>query len=186
MSLLTESYVWSTRGTVTMIIRVSELHEEGLTLHDSSQFIAPFADAAWSLDGLALHLEPDGRDVLVTGEIQATVPVVCSRCLEPFPTRVKADVDLRFAPRPTGADSVELGTDDLDVDFYANDQLDLSRVIETETTLALPMKPLCREDCRGLCTVCGGNRNLVACACPERPADPRLAVLRDVSTRLTR
>jgi uncharacterized protein len=53
-------------------------------------------------------------------------------------------------------------------------------VVETETTLALPMKPLCRDDCRGLCPVCGGNRNLVACACAQRTPDPRLAVLKDL------
>lgn len=166
-----------------MIIRVSELGEEGLSFHDPSQFTAPFADASWSLEAVSLHLEPDGKDVLVTGEIQATVPLTCGRCLESFPGRVKATVDLRFAPRPAGADSVELGRDDLDVDFYADDQLDVSRVLETETTLALPMKPLCRDDCRGLCTVCGGNRNLVTCTCQEHRVDPRLAVLRDLSAR---
>ncbi|HEV8596474.1 MAG TPA: DUF177 domain-containing protein, partial [Candidatus Dormibacteraeota bacterium] len=42
---------------------------------------------------------------------------------------------------------------------------------------------LCREDCRGLCPVCGGNRNLVTCACPERAADPRLAALKDLAVR---
>ena len=169
-----------------MIIKVSELSEEGVTFQDPSQFPAPFADASWALKTFSLHLEPDEPDVLVTGEIEAIVPVVCSRCLESFPARVKAAVDLRFVPRPAGAESVELGADDLDVDFYANDQLDVSRVLETETSLALPMKPLCREDCRGLCTVCGGNRNVVACDCPERAVDPRLVVLKDLGVRLTR
>jgi uncharacterized protein len=169
-----------------MIIKVSELQEEGLTFQDPGQFTAPFADASWVLQAVSLHLVPDGADVVVNGEVEAAVPLVCSRCLESFPARVKTTVDLCFAPRPVGADSVELGADDLDVDFYASDQLDVSRVLETEISLALPMKPLCREDCRGLCTVCGGNRNLVTCTCPERPAEPRLAVLRDLSTRLTR
>src|SRR3989442_15230777 len=132
-----------------MIIKVSELPEEGVSLQDPSQFPGPFADASWSLEGVSLQFEPDGQDVLVTGEIQARVPLTCSRCLESFPALVKAAVDLRFSPRPAGADSGQLGRDDLHVDFYANDQLDVSRVVETETSLALPMKPLCREDCRG-------------------------------------
>ncbi|HEU5319946.1 MAG TPA: DUF177 domain-containing protein, partial [Methylomirabilota bacterium] len=79
-----------------------------------------------------------------------------------------------------------LGVDDLDVDFYENDQFDVARVVETETTLALPMKPLCRADCRGLCPVCGANRNVTECACPARPLDPRLAVLRDWAARRPR
>ena len=50
-------------------------------------------------------------------------------------------------------------------------------------SLALPMKPLCREDCRGLCRVCGANRNTAPCTCDPRPPDPRLAALRDLATR---
>jgi uncharacterized protein len=143
-----------------------------------------YSDPSWRLDRVSLQIHPDGADVFVQGSVGATIPQTCSRCLESFPARVDAAVDVRLVPRPTTADSVELGADDLDVDFYENDVLDLDRVVETETTLALPMKPLCRDDCRGLCPVCGGNRNLVSCACAERAPDPRLAALRDLAPRL--
>src|SRR5213594_3914098 len=99
---------------------------------------------------------------------------------------VAAAVDVRVVPRPATADNVELAADDLDVEFYAKDELDLGVLIETETTLALPMKPLCRDDCLGLCPVCGGNRNVVACRCRDRAPDPRLAVLRDLAARRSR
>src|SRR5207244_13627268 len=105
------------------------------------------------------------------------------RCLEPLPADVRAAVDVRLIPRPATADNVELAPDDLDVDFYQNDELDLGALVEAETTLALPMKPLCRDDCRGLCPVCGGNRNLIACECQERVVDPRLAVLKQFIAR---
>lgn len=160
-----------------MIIRVSELEDEGLTVDDPAAIGAPYADPSWRLDRVRLAVQPDGADVLVRGRLAATVPQLCSRCLDTFRATVNADVDVRLVPRPATAESVELASEDLDVDFYTDDQLDLSAVIETETTLALPMKPLCREDCRGLCPVCGGNRNSAPCACRERPADPRLAVL---------
>ena len=166
-----------------MIIRVSDIQDEGLTVADVAAFTAPFSDRTWALDRLQLRLERDGDDVLVTGEIGATVPLACSRCLEEFPVQVLATVDARFAPRPATGDSVELGSDDLDLDFYDRDQLNLAALVETETTLALPMKPLCRADCRGLCRVCGSNRNLVPCACPERAPDPRLAALKDLVDR---
>jgi DUF177 domain-containing protein len=169
-----------------MIIRVSELPREGLTVEDASQFASAFGERSWRLEAVSLALEPDGIDVLVQGEIQATVPQECGRCLETFPAAVRARVDLRVSPRPTAADSIELGRDDLDTDFYVDDQLDLTGLVLTETTLALPMKPLCREECRGLCPMCGGNRNLVACQCQERRPDPRLAVLGTLSARLGR
>src|SRR6266550_3242585 len=158
-----------------MMIRVSELEEQGLAVSDPHALASAFSDASWRLDALDLHIAPDGTDVVVQGRLTATVPQMCGRCLEAFPARVDVRVDVRLMPRPATGDSVELGTDDLDVDFYVNDELDLNRVVETETTLALPMKPLCLEDCRGLCPACGGNRNLVACACAGRASDPRLA-----------
>jgi uncharacterized protein len=167
-----------------MIIRVSELEDQGLAVADAAALGPAFSDPSWRLDGVDLQVSPDGADVLVQGTLRATVPQTCGRCLETFRSTVDARVDVRLVPKPATKDNVELGMDDLDVDFYENDELDLNRVVETETTLALPMKPLCREDCRGLCPACGGNRNLVACACAERAPDPRLAALRDLASRM--
>ena len=169
-----------------MVIKVSEIPDEGLAIGAATIPDAPFSDPAWRLDGFSLRLERDDLDVLVRGEIRATVPRVCGRCLELFGARVAAGVDVRVVPRPATADSVELAADDLDVEFYAKDELDLGVLIETETTLALPMKPLCRPECLGLCPVCGGNRNVVACGCRDRAPDPRLAVLRDLAARRSR
>jgi DUF177 domain-containing protein len=166
-----------------MIIQVAELPEEGLTFTDVGQFPSVFADAAWRLDGVDLTLTPDGSDVLVHGRIDATIPQACGRCLESFPAIVAASVDVRLTPRPATKDTHELGEDDLDVDFYVGGELDLDRLIDAETTLALPMKPLCRTDCRGLCPVCGVNRNVTSCDCSPRPADPRLAVLKQLTAR---
>jgi uncharacterized protein len=167
-----------------MIIRVSELDAEGRVVDDVAAVPAPFTDPSWRLDRVDLTVRPDGPEVDVTGRLTASVPLACGRCLEALPTTVDVDVAVRVVPRPADGDARELGADDLDVDFYVGDLLDLAKLIETETTLALPMKPLCREDCRGLCPRCGANRNAVACGCEERPPDPRLAVLRGLSTRL--
>ena len=166
-----------------MIIHVSELEEQGLRIDDVEALGTVFTDPAWRLESVALEVEPDGREVFVHGRLAATMPQTCSRCLEPFAARVDAPVEVRLQPKPAGADSVELGADDLDVDFYDNDELDVTRVVANEATLALPMKPLCREDCRGLCRVCGANRNTAPCTCDPRPPDPRLAALRDLATR---
>jgi uncharacterized protein len=168
-----------------MIIQVSDLDDDGLTIDDVAAVPAPYADRAWRLDDLWLQVERDDRDVFIRGRLDSTVPQVCGRCLESLPVRVHADVDLRFVPRPATGDAVELAADDLDLCFYDADQIDLRGVIESETTLALPMKPLCREDCRGLCPSCGANRNVTACGCDTRPRDPRLAALKDLAARLS-
>jgi uncharacterized protein len=169
-----------------MIIRVSEIPEEGLAVEGVEAFPHPFQDPAWLLEALSLFIEKDKDDVLVRGQLRARVPQTCGRCLEPFPFDLVAGVDTRFAPGPrAGDDEVELTADDLEVDFYADDLLDLTRLIQTETELGLPMKPLCRADCRGLCSVCGGNRNVKPCACEVRLPVPRLAALKDLAERLS-
>jgi uncharacterized protein len=168
-----------------MIIRVSELEEQGLRIDDAGALASAFTDPTWRLESVALDVEADGTEVFVRGRLAATMPLTCSRCVEAFPGRVDIELDVRLIPRPVAADSVELGADDLDVDFYENDQLDLGHLVENETTLALPMKPLCRADCRGLCAACGANRNVVACTCAQHPPDPRLAALRDLASRPT-
>lgn len=167
-----------------MIIRVSEIQDEGLIVANLGEFATPFADRSWRLEGIRLQVVRDGSDVLVAGELAASVPLVCSRCLEEFRADVHPAIDVRYVPRPVTGDSVELGADELDLDIYEHDELNLAALVETETTLALPMKPLCRSDCRGLCPLCGGNRNITACPCQARPVDPRLAVLKDLAARL--
>ena len=167
-----------------MIIRVSELPDDGLSIDETALVASPYADASWHLDRLRLQIDRDGDEVDVRGTVRASVPQVCGRCAEGFTTPVTADVDLRFAPKPARLDGAELGRDDLDTEFYVDDQIDLGRLIETETTLALPMKPLCDPGCRGLCLVCGANRNLAPCACAERAPDPRLAVLKSLGERM--
>lgn len=169
-----------------MIIRVSDIPDEGLTVGNAGEFVAPYTDRSWRLDRVQLHVARDGDDVVVTGELAATVPLTCGRCLEELPVSVKVPVDVCYLPRPAVADDAELGADDLDLDFYDNDELNLSALVETETTVALPMKPLCRPECRGLCPVCGANRNAVACSCETRPPDPRLGALGDLASRLNR
>ncbi len=170
-----------------MVIRVSEIPEEGIRIEGVASLPHPFEDPEWSLEDLSLAVEKDGETVFVRGALAARVPLVCGRCLEPFPLTVTSAVDTRFVPSPRGrAEERELGADDLETDTYDNDLIDIGALVVTETTLGMPMKPLCREDCRGLCPVCGGNRNVAPCACQPKAADPRWATLKGLADRLSR
>ena len=166
-----------------MVIRVSEIPEDGRTVEGVEER-HPFQDPHWTLEALTLFILRDKDDVLVRGRVRSCVPLTCSRCLEPFPMTVEADTDVRFIPRPQlRGEDFELSADDLELDFYTENLLDLDRLIETETSLRLPMKPLCDEGCRGLCPVCGGNRNQKLCACQVKRPDPRLHALKFLNER---
>ena len=161
-----------------MQIRVSEIPDEGLRLIDPAGIGAVYPDAAWTLDGVDLFVEREGDKVSITGRFEATAQLGCSRCLDTIVAHVEPGVDLQFVPPPSGRHGqTELGRDDLEVDFYRADVLDVGELIRSETDLALPMKALCRPDCRGLCPVCGANKNVTECRCETRVTDPRLAPL---------
>ena len=162
-----------------MQVRVADIPEEGLRIDGSDAFERPFQDPSWRLEDVGLLVEKDGDAVFVRGHLTARVPQLCGRCLEPYAVTVEPEVDARFVPNArTRGEEHELAADDLETDVYDNGVLDLNSLLETETTLALPMKPLCREGCRGLCPVCGGNRNTTDCACEEHPPDSRWAPLK--------
>jgi len=72
----------------------------------------------------------------------------------------------------------ELAEEDINTAFYRDGVIDLGELLHEQFYLTLPMKPLCREDCKGLCPVCGANWNQTTCACERRWEDPRLAGLK--------
>src|SRR2546427_11006890 len=117
-----------------MMIRVSELEEQGLTVTDPRALQPAFGDPSWRLEALSLQISADGADVLVQGRLAATGPQTCGRCLESFPARVDATVDVRPGPRPATKDRGELRADDPDVGFYVDDLLALQRGVENEAT----------------------------------------------------
>lgn len=167
-----------------MLIQVADIPPEGLRIEGTAEFPRPFQDAGWALDDVSLTVEKDGETVFVRGDLSARVPLACGRCLEPYAVTVHPTVDARFVPAPgTRGEERELGADDLETDVYQHGALDLTALLETETTLALPMKPLCRESCRGLCPICGGNRNVTACACGAPAPDSRWAALKGWAER---
>jgi len=129
-----------------------------------------------------LEIHKDHARVRMVGTVRTTLEVTCSRCLEPFRVPFDGSFDLRYAPATElGADGDnELAEDDLDTSVYRDDQIDLSEMLREQFYLALPMKPLCRDECRGLCPSCGTNRNTGACTCAPAWEDPRLAPLKEL------
>ena len=142
---------------------------------------------------LAADLRKDARKVRLVGRVTATLECDCSRCLEPFQISVDAPFDVMFLPADATVaggpqtrgetDEQEVREDDIGVSYYKDEVIDLGELMREQFYLALPMKPLCREDCQGLCPVCGINRNRETCSCTADWVDPRMEGLRKFSTR---
>jgi uncharacterized protein len=129
---------------------------------------------------LAFDIFKDKDQFRLVGGVTTTLGLPCSRCLEPFTWPIDASFDLRYQPhaKNTGEGEREIEEDDLTTAFYENDTIDLGQLIREQIYLSLPMKPLCDDQCKGLCPVCGTNWNKGQCECTTQWEDPRLAVLK--------
>jgi uncharacterized protein len=134
---------------------------------------------------LAFDIFKDKDHFRLVGTVTTMLELPCSRCLEPFALPVDASFDLRYQPHTEnkGEGESEVEEDDLTTAFYENDEIDLGQLMREQFYLALPMKPLCRDDCKGLCPVCGTNLNAGACSCDRVWEDPRLAALKELRTK---
>lgn len=150
---------------------VDELNK---TLHagDNSdyQFSAPLAvDVTFSRSVL---------DLFFDGHVHGAATATCARCLATFPLDLDTDFSVVLTPEERLKGEIELAPGDLALSFYRGPDVDLTRLVYEQVLVALPIRPLCDEECRGLCPQCGINRNAGECSCTVDAGDPRLAVLR--------
>ncbi len=106
---------------------------------------------------------------LVSGKVKAVFIMQCSRCLSDFPHEIRTSFNQRFKREPDQEDAMGL----------KGDIIDLESIVLESLILEIPIKPLCSEACRGLCPVCGKDRNIEECECRREMVDPRLASLKE-------
>jgi uncharacterized protein len=111
----------------------------------------------------------------------------CDRCLEPgeFPIDAKFDLFYRPAERDGFDEEVEIDEGESEIAFYEGGGIKLEDVLREYVLLAMPMRWICREDCEGICPVCGQNRNLVKCGCDPKPVDDRWSALKKLQVKGT-
>lgn len=167
-----------------MRIEVDKLKEAG------TPFAARFAPDELQLEDELTRLTSDatveGRaskireQVRMQGTINASVEVRCDRCLAPVIVPVNADFDVAYIPAEdaeTDREATELQADELIFATYEGDSLDIEELAREQLLLALPLRQLCREDCKGLCPTCGADLNAQECECEQQEIDPRWAAL---------
>jgi uncharacterized protein len=166
-----------------MLLDVAKIREPHLRVDrtDEASAFAPEEDyRVVEPVRLAAGLRKDHEKVRITGRVATTLELACSRCLEGFRVPVDATFDLMYLPatsEPTVGEQ-EVEEDDLGTSYYRDGVIDLEDLVREQLFLALPMKPLCQDACRGLCTECGTNLNTGTCGCTHAWEDPRLAPLK--------
>ena len=150
-------------------IAPSDVPQEG----ESYRVVAPLE--------LGFDVEKDKALFRLIGRVRTVLELSCGRCVEPLRLPVDASFDVRYHPQSEAVEPAgehEVGEGDLDDAYYRDDQIDLDELVQEQLYLVLPMKPLCRDDCRGLCPECGTNLNTGTCNCRHEWTDPRLEALK--------
>ena len=126
------------------------------------------------------------NDIRLKGDLATRLEVSCARCLEPVEQEMARHFDLLYRPQGVDARAPELSVTDAEAEigYYRGDGLELEDVLREQILLALPLRTLCSEQCKGLCPHCGKNLNVEQCSCAETLEDPRWAALKDIRKRL--
>jgi uncharacterized protein len=136
----------------------------------------------------AVSAERAGTEIRITGTLDTTLEIMCSRCLEPARIRVSKPFDLFFRERDElmfdEDQEIELHEQDTRTAFFTGKKLAIGDILREQILLALPMKALCTIDCKGLCPTCGTNLNSGSCGCPKEEFSPHMDSLLEIKRRL--
>lgn len=136
---------------------------------------------------LAVHLQARmaGPELRIHVQVTGAIEVLCARCLTSQPREVAGDWHLIYHPASelAPAQEVEIHEGDTDVGFFVGRGVEVEEMLREQILLALPMRTLCRDECRGLCPQCGKNWNEGPCACPPLAGDERWRKLAEIWSR---
>lgn len=125
-------------------------------------------------------------DIRLRGKFKGKFQVPCARCVEPVDRPLEAEFDLIFRPAGVDMDSPErsITAPETEIGYYQGDSLALEDVLREQVLLSLPVRTLCKPECKGLCPRCGANRNLQPCSCDVGPSDPRWSALAGLRSQI--
>jgi len=173
-------------STSAMKLRVSDIPESGVHIEvlEEPEWLANLPELWSGSEGfhllskikIDLHVTRVLKEVTVIGNVQFSIQTECSRCVESVRIELNPLVNLVLSP----VDKISDEEDDDEHETYKGDEIDLSNYIMEQIAISLPVKVVCKEDCKGLCTTCGNNLNQDSCTCDSEDIDPRFAILKNL------
>jgi uncharacterized protein len=166
-----------------MFIDINEIEREGVSFDlplDLSGVTGTAGDGLRVIGTrMAGRAERGDIGVALRARLEAKVELGCSRCTEPFRVDLAIAFYLTLVPEATEFATGETRIQEEDASLYYTKEhkADLVQIATEQIYLNLPLKPVCKDDCKGLCPQCGANRNCSACGCAGETLDPRLAPL---------
>jgi uncharacterized protein len=173
-----------------VFIEIEDLKAEPLQVHHLYGVKdLDFAHADAVLDepvSVDFVLDHRDKDLRLGGTLQTSVRYKCARCLRESSRRLATSFDLLYLPQPDLSvdQEIELKYEDMQIGFYDGVTFDVDLMVLEQIELAMPMKFICQEGCKGLCVNCGADLNEGPCSCKASDIDSRLAVLREFRKKM--
>ena len=166
-----------------MLMNISSIPEDGLQkelelpvkVHDHQDTAHVF-----------IKLSTLGKMVFAEGTVKISATLKCSRCLKDFSYPLDLTFSGEYTPTEVSDEEkeYELAENELNLDFYSNEEIDITELVTEQILLNVPMKPLCDPECPGICPVCGKDLNEGACSCRTEKVDPRLSPLERLKEKM--
>jgi uncharacterized protein len=138
---------------------------------------------ALKTEGEAELIEEAGNEIRVKGRVEATLETECDRCLGPARFPIDARFDLFYRPVESmdeAEDEAAIDEGEAEMGFYRLPGLVLEDILKEQVLLQLPMQRVCGKSCKGICPICGANRNETECRCEPNPGDDRWNALKEL------
>lgn len=171
-------------------IEISRIPEEGLILkrEDAPSSYGLKEAGLTPSENVCLQgkIQKNPKGAFLEGRVSTVLELECGRCLRSFPFRVQSDLRIFFLPKHKASEEHEreLAAEDLDTYYYDGVEIELIDPVRDQIVVAIPIQPLCSQDCPGLCPVCGKDLRENKCSCkPDEEVDPRLSVLKNLLNR---
>jgi uncharacterized protein len=127
--------------------------------HNTAKLLSPF--------NVNVHIRRVGEDLDVSGSFKVRVEFNCDRCCDDAVVELKDNFHLILLPKAEEEDSSEEPEDEVELGYYEGEEVDLSEYVKEILFLAMPIKLLCKDDCKGICSGCGANLNKEKCSCSK-------------------
>lgn len=169
-----------------LVFKIDEISPEGIELEldpdpsiygiEEIKVLYPPGLSGW------IRINKEGREIVVSGEIRAGVQLSCNRCLGPASSSIEGGFSFRMVPQKevSSSEEIELHEEEMEVEFFSGNEVDVRRIIAEQVYLNVPIKVVCRKDCRGLCSQCGRDLNKGDCGHRQDKADSRWEILRKI------
>lgn len=167
-----------------MLIDVDRIPKEGLRISEDFDYMSQDL-----VEESAIFLKPAhadlsvkrvGEEIWIKGRLTTALSCLCSRCLSPFEFPVDILFDLVYFPEDMDVLNEELEEENMEKVYFYSHQIDLKEVVLEQLNLSFPVKPLCSQDCEGICPICGQVKESDHCGCSVGRADPRFEKLKSL------